>query len=280
MNINFRYSKDNHISNIHCSKINTSESFNLSSYINSLGEFLATRDIDNLSVESLYNKYSILNVDILVLLGNAIPYTIGVAYEAYKKGLCNKILVSGGIGHSTHFLRSAIQTNFKFNDVKIDNNSEADIFKDILVNYYNVPEKDIIVESQSTNCGDNALKSVQLLDKLKISYNSILLIQDPTMQLRSYASFAKYLEDKDVKIINYAPFIPTLDNNMLFINKDIDGIWDIDRYLNLIVGEIPRLKDNEKGYGPNGKNFIVHVDIPDYITDNYNKITSFIDNSR
>ena len=67
---------------------------------------------------------------------------------------------------------------------------------------------------------------------------------------------------------------------MLFINKDIDGIWDIDRYLNLIVGEIPRLKDNEKGYGPNGKNFIVHVDIPDYITDNYNKITSFIDNSR
>lgn len=30
----------------------------------------------------------------------------------------------------------------------------------------------------------------------------------------------------------------------------------------LLWGEIPRLTDDADGYGPRGKNFIAHVDIP------------------
>ena len=268
MNISFRYDT------------NYSKDKKLYTSINEIGEFLARRDIDELSVEALYNKYGITNVDILVLLGNAIPYSIEVAYEAYTKGLCNKILISGGIGHSTELLRTAIKTSFKYNNIKTDDMSESDIFKDILINYYHIPEKDILIENQSTNCGDNAYKSIELLDNLNIDYKSLMLIQDPTMQLRSYASFMKYINDKDIKIINFAPFIPLLDNNMCFINKNIDGIWDIDRYLNLIAGEIPRLRDDENGYGPNGKNFIAHIDIPDHINNYYVEIIKVIKNRR
>jgi hypothetical protein len=39
-------------------------------------------------------------------------------------------------------------------------------------------------------------------------------------------------------------------------------MWDIDRYINLLMGEIPRLRDDRDGYGPAGKGFIAHVDIP------------------
>ena len=42
-------------------------------------------------------------------------------------------------------------------------------------------------------------------------------------------------------------------------------MWDVDRYINLLMGEIPRLTDNEQGYGPNGKNFLAHVDIPNRV---------------
>lgn len=42
-------------------------------------------------------------------------------------------------------------------------------------------------------------------------------------------------------------------------------MWDVDRYVNLLMGEIPRLMDNENGYGPKGKGFIAHVDIPDAV---------------
>lgn len=31
------------------------------------------------------------------------------------------------------------------------------------------------------------------------------------------------------------------------------------------MGEIPRLADNEEGYGSNGKNYLAHVDIPDEV---------------
>lgn len=271
---------DSHINKNSGLKINNTYSPTLYKSINKLGEFLAVRDIEDLSVTSLYNKYNIDKVDVLILLGNAIPYTISVAYEAYKKGICSRILISGGIGHSTELLRYAIKKDTNLNNIDIENRAEADIFKDILVKHYNVPEEIIILENKSTNCGDNAVKSVELLDELSISYNSIMLIQDPTMQLRSYACFTKYLEGRDIKIINYAPFIPTLSNNMNFINIDINGIWDINRYLNLISGEIPRLTDDENGYGPNGKNFISHIDIPEYITSNYKEITNLINNRR
>ena len=40
------------------------------------------------------------------------------------------------------------------------------------------------------------------------------------------------------------------------------GIWTIDRYLSLLTGELPRLHDDENGYGPRGRDFIVHVEIP------------------
>ncbi|EIY0006856.1 YdcF family protein, partial [Salmonella enterica] len=41
-----------------------------------------------------------------------------------------------------------------------------------------------------------------------------------------------------------------------------EGIWTVARYLSLIAGELPRLRDDETGYGPRGKDFIIHVDIP------------------
>ncbi len=255
-------------------------SFNINTNLNDIGKFLAVRDLEFLSKEALLNKYDIDKVDVLILLGNAIPYTIEVTHNAYKNKLCSKILISGGIGHSTNLLRNAIKANVKYKNIETKNRSEADIFKDILVDYYDVSEDDIILENQSTNCGDNALKSVNLLDNLHIKYNSIMLIQDPTMQLRSYASFYKYLKDRNTIIINYSPFIPELDGNMNFINKNVDGIWDITRYLDLISGEIPRLRDDNKGYGPNGKNFIAHIDIPSDILEKYNELINIITNRR
>jgi hypothetical protein len=40
------------------------------------------------------------------------------------------------------------------------------------------------------------------------------------------------------------------------------GVWEVDRFISLLLGEIPRLRDDANGYGPAGKGFIDHVDIP------------------
>ena len=44
-------------------------------------------------------------------------------------------------------------------------------------------------------------------------------------------------------------------------------MWRMERYITLLMGEIPRLTDDESGYGPRGKRFIAHVDIPESVRD-------------
>lgn len=244
--------------------------------VNEIAEFLAVRDIDKLDCKALEKTVVLKKIDVLVLLGNSIPYTIKCAVDAYKNNLCDRILINGGIGHSTEILRNQIRKDERFNCIEVENRAEADMFFDIMTKIYNIPSQNIIVENQSTNCGDNALKAITLLDRLNISYSSLLLIQDPTMQLRTYASFSKYTDNKKVKIINYAPFIPVIDNNLKLTNTDIDGIWNEQRYLELIMGEIPRLKDDVNGYGPCGRNYIAHVDVPKKIEEQYARLKSLI----
>lgn len=248
-------------------------------YINEIGKFIAVRDIEKLNKESLKEKYGIAKVKILILLGSSITYTIKCAVEAYDNGICEKILICGGIGHSTEILRNTIKSHPIYKDIKVEGKAEADIFKEVITKYYDISSEDIIIENKSTNCGDNAKKAIELLDNINMEYDSLILIQDPTMQLRSYLSFLKYLKGKDnITLINYAPFIPVLNNNIEITNTEVDGIWNLERYLELIMGEIPRLRDNEKGYGPKGANFIEHVDIPDNIKIAYEKLSSIVGN--
>lgn len=42
--------------------------------------------------------------------------------------------------------------------------------------------------------------------------------------------------------------------------------------LQLILGEISRLRDDENGYGPRGKDFIVHVDVPEPVIGAYERL--------
>ncbi|PRR81636.1 YdcF family protein [Clostridium vincentii] len=245
--------------------------------INEIGKFLAVRDIDELTSVALEKKYSLNKVKLLVLLGNSISSTIKCAVEAYNNGICEKVLICGGIGHSTEILRNTIKSHDIYKYIDLDGQSEADIFYQIINKYYNIPKDKIIIENKSTNCGENAKKAIELLDTLSIDYSSVILVQDPTMQLRTYASFLKYINTKDdILLINYAPFIPVVDDDIAFVNKEIDGIWTMDRYIQLLMGEIPRLKDDINGYGPNGKGFIEHIDIPSIIDEAYSKLENII----
>lgn len=45
-----------------------------------------------------------------------------------------------------------------------------------------------------------------------------------------------------------------------------------DRYLGLLLGEMVRLHDDDNGYGPRGKNFLPHVDIPDEVWQSYQRV--------
>lgn len=59
------------------------------------------------------------------------------------------------------------------------------------------------------------------------------------------------------------------------INKQINGLLPKDRFIDLIMVEIPRLKDDSNGYGPNGKGFISHVYILEEVLASYERLLSY-----
>jgi hypothetical protein len=86
------------------------------------------------------------------------------------------------------------------------------------------------------------------------------------MQRRTMATFARVWQGETVAPQWYstpgcAPLLGNTANGLAF-RGDAAGLWPVGRYLSLILGELPRLLDAPQGYGPRGKDFIVHVDIP------------------
>lgn len=145
----------------------------------------------------------------------------------------------------------------------------------------------VLVEDQSTNCGANASMTKDLLASHGVHRpRSIIVAQDPTMCRRTAASFGKLYEaDAGTKpqILCWPTFVPQVtmakddvvdgvDSDLLArltfqvdaaSGPSLDDLWDMSRFADLIMGEIPRLRDSVDGYGPKGKGFISHVDVPE-----------------
>ncbi|HFI0632005.1 TPA: hypothetical protein ACGO4G_000545 [Streptococcus suis] len=110
---------------------------------------------------------------------------------------------------------------------------------------------------------------LDLLAEKDIDFQSILLMQDATMQRRMWATMKKYAADK--LLLNYASYQVTVreEEDQLQFDNTPFGMWDMDRYLSLLLGEIPRLRDDEEGYGPSGSNYLAHIDIPQVVEESY-----------
>lgn len=118
------------------------------------------------------------------------------------------------------------------------------------------------LECTSTNCGNNITHLLDLMREKGFDCGSFLLIQDASMQCRMEAGLRKYAPE--ARIVNYAAYqaeFAVRENHLAFV-QPIFGMWQPKRYIDLMMGEIPRLRDDADGYGPNGRGFIAHVDLP------------------
>lgn len=235
---------------------------------NTLIPFLAKRDISSLTKSELQKGYNIPHADLMILLGNSSLYVAEQAAKAYQQGLAKELMICGGLGHSTIYLEENIKRHPKYKDIPVGGRAEADMLKAIFVKHWQIQESSIMLENQSTNCGSNASEAYQVLARLQKNPKTILLLQDPVLQRRSQASFEKVWKKNKgeaVQFISYAAFIPTLKLNaggFTYTNEGHSEFCGIERLLSLVMGEIPRLRNDENGYGPRGKGFISAVEIP------------------
>ena len=74
--------------------------------------------------------------------------------------------------------------------------SEAELFAEIAVKK-GVPESAILVESNSTNTGENVQFTQKLLQSKGLDPHTFILVQKPYMERRSYATFMKHWPGKE-----------------------------------------------------------------------------------
>ncbi|WP_148410661.1 YdcF family protein [Murimonas intestini] len=237
--------------------------------INILGEFCGKRDLPVLTREELKNRYGVAQADIMVLFGGSIMCGGDVLAEAIRNKIARKYIIVGGEGHTTETLR--IKMHSQFPCIETAGLSEACIFDAYLRYRYGLAAD--FLECESTNCGNNITYLLELLKRNGLDFKTIILAQDASMQRRMEAGLRKYVS-KDVTVINFAVYSAKVvtDGPRLVFENEIWGMWDMDRYITLLMGEIPRLSDSKDGYGPNGKNFIAHVDIPEEVVKAFSEL--------
>ena len=236
--------------------------------INTLGAFCGRRDISLLTPQELKKKYGLDQADVLVLFGGSILCGGDVLATAMQNRIAQNYIIVAGAGHTTETLR--IKMRQQFPSVATAGLPEAKVFANYLKFKYDL-EPDYL-ECNSTNCGNNITLLLDLLKEHHLDFHSIILCQDATMQLRMAAGLSKYRPD--VMTINYATYdadIVIKDKKLTYAETPL-GMWNMERYIALVMGEIPRLSDDTGGYGPKGKNYIAHVDIPHVVRNAFSSL--------
>lgn len=114
---------------------------------NQVGAWLAQDDLATLP--------ALPQVDVVVLAGNAVIPTIDAACRLAAEREV-PLLISGGVGHSTGYLYEAVRQDPRYRRLPVDGRPEAHILADIAHDYWHIPHSRLVVEDQSTNCGENA----------------------------------------------------------------------------------------------------------------------------
>ena len=244
--------------------MNANQNTGIAEAMNTLSAFCGKRDVETLTKEALQEKYGFDQADVMALFGGSIMCGAQVLADAIKEGVAKHFLIVGGEGHTTQTLRDKVHARFP--QIDTDRQPEARVFAAYIREKYGLTVD--YLECESTNCGNNITYMLKLLEEHHISWNRIILSQDATMQHRMEAGLRKQLKNpKAYTIINFATYqarVISTENGLAY-SEDIDGMWDVDRFRTLLMGEIPRLSDDENGYGPKGKGFIAHVDIPENV---------------
>ena len=229
---------------------------------NTLAEFLARRDVPQLDAAALQNALGAPRADMVLLFGGSLPEGCRLAGQLWRAGLARKVMTIGGMGHTT----AAFLERFESALPAGHSATEGECMKEYLQSAFGVPEEDLLVESASTNCGENVRFALRILQEQSALPASAIVLHDSTMQRRIGATLDRWWPENTTRFVHFAAYRARLEageRGLVFAPNRIWGLWQPEHYMSLLLSEIPRLRDDEQGYGPNGRDFIAHVDIPE-----------------
>jgi uncharacterized SAM-binding protein YcdF (DUF218 family) len=133
---------------------------------------------------------SLQKCDAVFLLGNRDDRTGEYAAKLFLEGYGRELIISGG-GERLHW---------------DDASTEAAHFA-LIAERMGVPRDQMLLEERATNTGENIAFVHALLQRLNKHPHSLLLVQKPYMERRTFATFVKQWPEEGVKIVVTSPVI-------------------------------------------------------------------------
>jgi hypothetical protein len=223
------------------------------------------------------------SLDAVVLLGNQVIATLTAACDLLLRSPMAILVLSGGAGHSTPLLYENLRHSpykaLVHEGLIVESMAEAEIYAVVARRFFGIPPGRIRIENQSRNSAENARYSLEILQDARPEQGPVLILQDPTMQRRSILTWGREAEiaGSAAPILSHAVFVPKVEpapeGFLRFTASQAQDTWTMERFLGLILGEIERLYDNEEGYGPRGRKFLPHVEIPAPVYESYLRVS-------
>jgi uncharacterized SAM-binding protein YcdF (DUF218 family) len=136
--------------------------------------------------------------------------------DLYLRGLAPRIVFSGNVGRLTE---------------GVFQKSEAECFADV-ARAKGVPDSAILIETRSTNTGENIAFSRELLARAGIDPQRLIVVQKPYMERRAYATFMNFWPGKDIRAAS--PPISFADYPTVTLGKEL--------IINVLVGDVQRIR--------------------------------------
>ena len=231
---------------------------------NTLAELLARRDVPCLDAAALQKILGVPRAEMVLLFGGSLPEGCRLAGQLWQAGLARKVMTIGGVGHTT----AAFLERFESALPAGHSATEGECMKEYLQSAFGTPDEDLLVENASTNCGENVRFALQILQEQNALPASAIVLHDSTMQRRIGATLDRWWPKDTTRFVHFAAYRARLEageGGLRFAPNRIWGLWQPEHYMSLLLSEIPRLRDDEQGYGPNGRDFIAHVDVPETV---------------
>jgi uncharacterized SAM-binding protein YcdF (DUF218 family) len=253
-----------------CHTVGMSQS--IAESLNVLVDFCAMRDVGSLAPTALAGLAGLPEgrADVAVLFGGSVVAGAEEFARGMRHGVARRYVVSGGEGHTTEAVRRSLRP-FLGEEVH-RHRSEASLYAAYLERRHGLRVD--ALEERSTNCGGNVRLTLELLRADSTPHASILLVQDATMQRRMDAGFR--LHSPGTRLVNFAAHRAHLavgpSGEPSYLDPPL-GAWEVDHYVALLLGEIPRLRDDASGYGPRGRGFIAPVEVPPEVLAAHRRLT-------
>ena len=246
------------------------ESLRVAQAANVLAQWCALRDVSALARDALADEAGIPEgqADLFVLFGGGVTGTVETLAAAMDAGVARRYAIVGGRGHATYWLDRAIEPlREKDGSLPIPGAaSEAEMLDALLFARYGLRAD--FLETRSTNCGNNITYLLDMLEGEGDVPASVILSQDAVMQRRMDVTWKRQVADRPpfagTRVVNWPSYDAerACEEGRLVWRHAPEGIWLMEKYLQLLMGEVDRLTDDEHGYGPRGCDFVVHVDVP------------------